>query len=140
MEQSKVDMFILSKGQCFPDSLVAHIREKLLSCTDDEWHIVSSMQFKSPFVALIFSIGAGTCGADRFYLGHTGLGVAKLILTILAIVLMFVETFNEIENLGFVIFYLLVVFGVLLWYFIDIFHASKNAKEFNYNKLLTILN
>jgi TM2 domain-containing membrane protein YozV len=34
---------------------------------------------KSWMVALLLSIFAGSLGIDRFYLGYTGLGIAKLL-------------------------------------------------------------
>ena len=37
------------------------------------------MQFKDPTTALIISIFGGAYGIDRFYIGDTGLGIAKLL-------------------------------------------------------------
>lgn len=34
---------------------------------------------KSKVTALLLSVLVGTLGADRFYLGYTGLGIAKLL-------------------------------------------------------------
>ena len=43
------------------------------------WVPISSLQFKSPTVALVLSIFLGCYGIDRFYIGHIGLGFAKLL-------------------------------------------------------------
>ena len=37
------------------------------------------MQFKDPTICLIISLFAGSLGIDRFFIGDTGLGIAKLI-------------------------------------------------------------
>lgn len=54
----------------------------VLSCsswTTSKWAQISSLQFKSPTVALVLSIFLGAYGIDRFYIGHIGLGVGKLL-------------------------------------------------------------
>ena len=64
------------------------------------------VQTKSYLAALLFSIFLGSLGVDRFYLGHTGLGVAKLLLSWLT-------------------------FGI--WWLIDvILIATKNVKGVNW--------
>ena len=52
---------------------------KLLELDDSKWAQISSLQFKSPTVALVLSIFLGAYGIDRFYIGHIGLGVGKLL-------------------------------------------------------------
>jgi len=37
---------------------------------------------KSHLIAILLALFAGGLGVDRFYLGHTKLGVAKLVLTL----------------------------------------------------------
>lgn len=37
---------------------------------------------KSHAVAIFLAVFVGTLGIDRFYLGHTGLGITKLVLTL----------------------------------------------------------
>ena len=56
------------------------IRDKLLILEESRWALVQTMQFKDPTTALIISIvGGGHLGIDRFYIGDTGLGIAKLL-------------------------------------------------------------
>ena len=59
MDAQKVDAFIMANGKFFPDYQV--------------------MQFKDPTICLIISLFAGSLGIDRFFIGDTGLGIAKLI-------------------------------------------------------------
>ena len=42
--------------------------------------VIAAANVKNPTTALILSIFLGTLGVDRFYIGHIGLGVAKLLL------------------------------------------------------------
>jgi TM2 domain-containing membrane protein YozV len=79
MEQQKVDMFIMNNSSKLPENQVALLREKLLKVDDEKWFTISSIQFKDPMTALILSLFLGNLGIDRFYLGHTGLGVGKLL-------------------------------------------------------------
>lgn len=79
MEQQKVDMFIMNNSSKLPENQLAVIRERLLNIDDDKWFAISSIQLKDPMTSLILSLFLGSLGVDRFYLGHTGLGVGKLL-------------------------------------------------------------
>lgn len=79
MEAQKVDMFILSNAKYFESYQINGIRERLLALDDSKWSMISSVQLKDPTVSLIISILAGPFGIDRFFIGDTGLGVAKLL-------------------------------------------------------------
>ncbi len=58
----------------------------MLKMEDDKWDNVSSLQFRNPTIAILLSIGCGTYGADRFYLGDFALGCLKLLCTIILII------------------------------------------------------
>ena len=79
MDAQKVDMFIMANGKYFSEEKISFIRTRLLELDDSRWVPISSLQFKSPIVALVLSIFLGNYGIDRFYIGHIGLGVGKLL-------------------------------------------------------------
>ena len=79
MDNNKVDMFILSNGKYFESNQLMQIRERLLTLDDSKWSVIQTLQFKDPTTSIIVSILAGTWGIDRFIIGDTGLGIAKLL-------------------------------------------------------------
>lgn len=79
MEAQKVDMFILMNNKHFESHQVGPIRDRLLALDDSKWPLIQMVQFKDPTTALIIGIFAGVYGIDRFYIGDTGLGIAKLL-------------------------------------------------------------
>ncbi|WP_395045096.1 TM2 domain-containing protein [Flavobacterium sp.] len=79
MEASKVDMFMIANNKYFESHHLNSIREKLLQLDDSKWPIVQTLQFKNPETAQILSVVGGQLGIDRFYIGDTGLGIAKLL-------------------------------------------------------------
>lgn len=70
MDAQKVDMFIMANGKYFAEEKISFIRTRLLELDDSRWVPISSLQFKSPTVALVLSIFLGCYGIDRFYIGH----------------------------------------------------------------------
>lgn len=140
MESGKVDMFLMTKGNCFPAQQLPFFRDKLLAIDDSYWNEFSVLQYKNPMIALLVSVAAGCYGADRFYIGQNGLGCAKLITTIIFIALAISAQFCNEDNWIVLIPMLLLMFVFIFWYFIDIFLISKTTKEINSHKLLTFLN
>lgn len=111
MDQQKVDMFIMSNSGKLPENQIPMIRERLLQLDDQKWFAVSSVQLKDPIVALVLSLFLGELGIDRFYIGHTGLGVGKL----------------------------LTCGGVGIWALIDLFLIMGATREENAKKLMFYL-
>jgi TM2 domain-containing membrane protein YozV len=79
MEAQKVDMFIMTNAKYFEGYQITGVRERLIAMDDSKWAMISSVQLKDPTTSLIISILAGHFGIDRFILGDTGLGIAKLL-------------------------------------------------------------
>lgn len=79
MDAQKVDMFLMSNNKFFEAHRLPVIREMLLNLDDDKWGMLQTVQFKDPTTTIIISILIGGLGIDRFYVGDTGLGVAKLL-------------------------------------------------------------
>ena len=80
MDTAKVDMFMMMNSKFFESYHLVSVRDRLLQLDESKWSTVQMLQFKDPTTALIISIvGGGHLGIDRFYIGDTGLGIAKLL-------------------------------------------------------------
>jgi len=79
MEQNRIDMFIASMGEKFPPEKLMMVRDQLSRLDDSKLAIIQSVDYKNPVTMLLISLFLGQLGVDRFMLGETGLGVAKLL-------------------------------------------------------------
>lgn len=70
---------MMTYGTYFPPEAIPMIQEKLKSLDDSKMTMLQMQNFKNPTTILIVSLFAGGWGIDRFMLGQTGLGVAKLL-------------------------------------------------------------
>ena len=111
MEQQKVDMFMMMNNKYLPESQILFVRERLLAADDSKEGLLHAIQFKDPIIALILSLLVGGIGIDRFYIGDTGLGIAKLI------------------TCG----------GLGIWALIDLFLIMNSTREKNFVRLMSIL-
>ena len=111
MEQQKVDMYLMMNNKYFPESQIGFLRERLLACDDSKAGFIQTMQFKDPIISLILSLLIGGWGIDRFYIGDTGLGIAKLV------------------TCG----------GLGIWAIIDWFLIMNSTREKNLTRLMSIL-
>lgn len=79
MDAQKVDMFFMTNAKYFEGYQLNAIKEKLTALDDSKWMAVQALNLKDPTTILIISILAGNLGIDRFMIGDTGLGIAKLL-------------------------------------------------------------
>ena len=75
------DSFLSANTANFPSEQLPSLRQRLSRLDDSQANqVIVAANLKNPTTALILSIFLGTLGVDRFYIGHIGLGVAKLLL------------------------------------------------------------
>lgn len=79
MDAQKVDMFLMSHGKYFESYQLPGIRDRLLQVDDSKFIMLQALGLKDPTIMLIVSLLGGHFGIDRFIIGDTGLGVAKLL-------------------------------------------------------------
>ena len=108
-EQS--NMLLMTYSKYFPEENILMLKEKFETIDESKMSLMYSLQFKDPITALILSLVVGGLGIDRFYIGDTGLGIAKL----------------------------LTCGGCGIWTIIDYFLIMKRTKEKNFEKLLTFI-
>jgi TM2 domain-containing membrane protein YozV len=111
MDAQKVDMYLMSHSKFFEPHQMMIIREMLLSADDSKFLNLSAAGLKDPTMMLIISLLAGHLGVDRFMLGETGLGIAKL----------------------------LTCGGVGIWTIVDWFLVMGHTKELNFQRLQSAL-
>ncbi|SNU03658.1 TM2 domain-containing protein [Prevotellaceae bacterium MN60] len=111
MEQQKVDMFMMMNNKYLPESQILFVRERLLAADDSKEGLLHAIQFKDPIITLVLSLLTGNLGIDRFFIGDTGLGVAKLI------------------TCG----------GLGIWTIIDWFLIMNATREKNFARLMSVL-
>ena len=75
------DSFLSANTANFPSEQLPSLRQRLSQLDDSQANqVIAAANVKNPTTALILSIFLGGFGVDRFYIGHIGLGVAKLLL------------------------------------------------------------
>jgi len=107
MEAQKVDMFLLMNSKFFESHQIPFIRERMLGLDESKYLYIQTAGFKDPTISLIVSLVGGHFGIDRFLIGDTGMGVAKL----------------------------LTCGGLGIWTIIDWFLIMGRTREVNFEKL-----
>jgi len=79
MEENKIDLFMSTMSDKFPATNMMAVRSQLEKLEDSKFAFLQSLDYKSPTTLLIVSFFVGALGVDRFMLGQTGLGIAKLL-------------------------------------------------------------
>lgn len=111
MDQTKIDMFIATHAKKFNSFHLNQIQNALSNVDENKFQMALAADYKDPSTMLIISILVGSLGVDRFMLGQTGLGVAKL----------------------------LTAGGCGIWTIIDWFKIQDMSKDYNFALLMQVL-
>lgn len=79
MDQNKIQAFVMANAGKFDQFQLQNVTDRLKEMPDDRYMMLAGMELQNPTTMLLISIFAGGFGVDRFMLGQTGLGVAKLL-------------------------------------------------------------
>jgi hypothetical protein len=111
MDSSKIDMYLMTNAKFFDGNKIPLIRERLLALDESRFAQLHAVNLKDPTTILIVSILAGSLGIDRFMIGDTGLGIAKL----------------------------LTCGGLGIWTIVDWFMIQTRTREVNFERLLQVV-
>ena len=104
------NLLLSTYGKYFPQERFADVKTILENMSEDKQAALAMAEFKDPTISLIISLLGGGLGIDRFYIGDTGLGIAKL----------------------------LTCGGLGIWSIIDWFLIMGAVHEKNFQKLLAL--
>ncbi|WP_028898985.1 TM2 domain-containing protein [Prevotella sp. HJM029] len=105
------NLLLSTYGKYFPQERFADVKTILENMSEDKQATLAMAEFKDPTISLIISLLGGGLGIDRFYIGDTGLGIAKL----------------------------LTCGGLGIWSIIDWFLIMSAVREKNFQKLLALV-
>ena len=104
------NLLLSTYGKYFPEERFADVKTILENMSEDKQAALAMAGFKDHTISLIISLLGGAFGVDRFYIGDTGLGIAKL----------------------------LTCGGLGIWSIIDWFLIMSAVREKNFQKLLAL--
>lgn len=104
------NLLLSTYGKYFPEERFADVKTILENMSEDKQAALAMAGFKDPTISLIISLLGGAFGVDRFYIGDTGLSIAKL----------------------------LTCGGLGIWSIIDWFLIMGAVREKNFQKLLAL--
>ena len=107
----QTNMLLMAYSKYFPEESIMILKLRFDLMDESKKSLMYALKFKDPFTALILSLLVGSLGIDRFYIGDTGLGIAKL----------------------------LTCGGCGIWTIVDYFLIMKRTKEKNFEKLMSLI-
>ncbi|EAL3911264.1 hypothetical protein A0Z32_05565 [Campylobacter upsaliensis] len=137
------NMVLMSIGDKLPRDGVASVtlKDKFEKLSEESQKNaitqLSVLNLKSP--ALVFWVGTfllGALGVGRFMIGDMVLGFARLVLTVLGIVvaIFYASSMNDFVGL----LYRLLALTNWIWWIVDMFLVGKKLRKKNYEKISAV--
>lgn len=116
MEQSKsnsdkINLWLMSSQDKLPSEKMGLLKSALEKAEESKIDSIISIELKSPMTIFLLSWFIGWLSLDRFLLGSTGVGIARLL------------TFQ----------------GLGIWWLVDLITSMKRTKEYNFLKIKNYL-
>lgn len=125
---NNTQIYLMSNMNAFPAERIPMIQKELDALDDQGMHALLMADIKNPTTALIISIFAGQLGIDRFYIGNKELGIAKLALSVVGFLTLFIL-------IGF-----FLIIGAVIWQVVDWFLIMNACKQANFERLMQQIN
>lgn len=140
-ELSAVNSYLQLHENYFLQKDIEDLRNRLLNCSESKWNSVRLLTLKEPVMIFGVSLCAGIWGVDRFMLNKKGSGVLKLFVCQLGIIAGVVCLFLIVDpkTYDWGMLCLIWVIVAIIWEVYDWCFILKWTKEYNYKKIINIL-
>lgn len=135
MCEERINIIMDKYGKAISASRRKDLRDTLSKASDNDFEAIMKVKVKNRTAALWFSIfPSGFFGAGRFFIGTKGMGILRLVITIVMIVLLI--PLGEVAPIWFMqTFQYIVILGNILLHLYDIYFTLSRVSDDNYNKL-----
>lgn len=105
--EEKINLWLMSNQDKLPSEKIGILKANLEKVDETKFDGIMTIELKSPMTIFLLAWFVGWLSLDRFLLGSTGVGIARL----------------------------LTLQGIGIWWLVDLITAMKRTREYNYKKI-----
>lgn len=103
----KINMWLIANQDKLPSEKIGMLKSELSKADESKIDALMGVELKSPMTIFLIAWFVGWLSLDRFLIGSTGVGIARL----------------------------LTAHGLGIWWIVDLITAMKRTREYNFNKV-----